>query len=133
MHLFKKSFKTILASCALSAFLISCGAPRPGIPIEVKDYVVGGYLGPAGGPGKACREVHTLFTEKPGQNYDLQTCLQHIIGKVYLPAAALNEIQTNVDAMCTSLGSCTYEQEQRMLATKAILEFVKQNLPMGNK
>lgn len=88
--------------------------------IQVHDYVIGGYEGAAGG-AIACTEVHTLFTSIAPAHFSLSQCLQRLIGKVYLEGAALNEITTNVDIMCTSLGSCTYEQQQAMELVKSAL------------
>lgn len=103
---------------ALLIFLLtSCGA-KPNI--QVQDYVIGAYEGAAGG-AKACTEVHTLFTNISPAHFGLADCLQRLIGKTYMDGAALSQIQENIDLMCTSLGSCTYEQSQALSYVKQAL------------
>lgn len=124
MRLFKLLSKITLALLTLN--LASCGGVKPNITVD--DIVVGGYEGPAGGP-VACSEVHTLFTDVPPAHYDLNTCLARLVGKVYLDGAPLNKMVANIDTMCTSLGSCTYEQEQAARSIKSALVQILKVLP----
>lgn len=118
MRLYRIWFGIALVPCFLSA----CGG-KP--EIQVKDYIIGAYEGAAGGPD-ACSEVHTVHTEIPPAHYGLAACLSRLIGKVYMDGAALSEIQQNIDVMCTSLGSCTYEQ-------RAALSYVKRSLMQAER
>lgn len=128
MRLFNPWWKTTLLSLTLS--LVSCGTPKPNI--DVDDYVVGSYEGPAGG-SVACTEVHTLFTTTSPAHFGLTACLERLIGKVYMDGDALNTIIMNEDLMCTSLGSCTYEQQQMVNNIKAAFAQIKKILPRKRK
>lgn len=116
MRLSRTWLRIALALCGLS--LASCNNPPD---VQVKDYVIGSYEGPVGGP-VACTEVHTLFTKIPPAHFGLTECLRRMIGKTYMDGAALSEIQENIDVMCTSLGSCTYEQQQALAYIKQALQ-----------
>lgn len=104
----------------IAIVLTSCGG-KP--DIHVQDYVVGAYEGPAGGPDASCSEVHTLHTEIPPAHFGLSECLRRLIGKTYIDGAALSQMQENIDVMCTSLGSCTYEQQRAIsLVRQALIQ-----------
>ena len=118
-------FLVILGSFSLD----SCG-PKPNI--TVNDYVIGGYEGVAGGPS-ACTEVHTLFTTIPLAHFNLNDCLLRLVGKVYLDGNNLNSMVSNIDLMCTSLGSCTYQQQIAMLYLKSALKQVELVFPGRKK
>lgn len=116
MQHFRILSKIVLALFTLN--LVSCGT-KPNIHVE--DYIIGGYEGAAGGPD-ACTEVHTLFTDTPPAHFGLSECLRRIVGKIYLDGAALSSMQENIDVMCTSLGSCTYQQQQAINLVKQALQ-----------
>jgi len=124
MRLFNNWWKTTLVSLTLS--LVSCGSPKPNIDVE--DYTIGSYEGAAGGPN-ACTEVHTLFTSIPPEHFGLNACLARLVGKVYMDGDALNTIISNEDLMCTSLGSCTYEQQQMVNQIKSAFAQIRKIIP----
>ena len=128
MRLCSSWSRIIPVLCSLS--LLSCGPPKPNI--TVKDYVIGGYEGVAGGP-VACSEVHTLFTSTPPAHFTLDECLLRLVGKTYLDGSAINDMVSNIDLMCTSLGSCTYQQQFAMRLIKSALIRGQLVAPGGKK
>lgn len=130
---FSRSARTILAWFTLNISLGLCGCAH-NQPVQVHDHEYCGWLGAVGGPGNACSCVHTIQTSIPPAHYDLDTCLDKLVGSIFIQGAAFNEIQLTVDTLCTDTQNgpgCTYDEKQKVQQIKYLLRHLRQVTPRG--
>ena len=99
---FSNWFKAMVVLQTLSA----CGSQ----PIDIPDFVVTGWLGPAGGTQEYCSTVHTNTTTIAPVHHTLNECLGLLTGAIIIDGAAFNTLIAGRDKLCAEAGSCTYEQ-----------------------